>query len=202
MKRQKTLSGGVAPNFNIRAKHVAVNTINVIETVFSVEQIPKFAFRYAIGNAKEQQLLNMLSYVFTPNTVIQSIHKFVGDVGLYIINDENCYGDAPPDLFQGCENFTPDECRLKAVTFDCANKKSRSFNNLRHMQNQLDRWMQELNWCGNGLRSVRSSNGDSSLDELLANFDDMIEDLLHCSDHITTLLLASGESATEDTFDG
>ena len=70
------------------------------------------------------------------------------------------------------------------------------------MQNQLDRWMQELNWCGNGLRSVRSSNGDSSLDELLANFDDMIEDLLHCSDHITTLLLASGESATEDTFDG
>jgi hypothetical protein len=200
MKRQKALSGAVCPSFNIRAKHVAVNIISVVEAVFETNEIPKFAFRHAIGNAKEQELMNMLKYVMNPNTVIDSIHKFVGDIGLYIINDENCYGDDPPDLFQGCENFTPDECKLQAITFDCVKKKSRSFNNLRHMRNQLERWLQEVNWCANGLRSVRC-HGDSDLDEVLAEFDYLLEDLLHCSDHINNLLISSKQSTTEDDND-
>ena len=193
IKRQK-LENTVS---NIRAKHVAVNILNVIETTFGYNRVPKYAFRYAIGILKEEELMKMIQDISTI-PIVQSVENYVGEIGEYLINDEDCYGDEAPNLHGKCENFTSEECKLREITFDCLSKKTRSFNNLRHLQNYFDRCIQELDWCGNGLRSVRQKN-DVELDFVLGTIDDTIESLMDCVDHISNLLQSNGQSLVEDS---
>jgi len=195
IKRQK-LENTVS---NVRAKHVAVNILNVIETTFGYNRVPKYAFRYAIGILKEEELMKMIKDIST-TSIVQSVEKYVGDIGDYLINDEDCYGDEQPNLLGKCENFTIEECQLKEIPFDCLSKKTRSFNNLRHLKHYFDRCIQELDWCGNGLRSVRQYN-DFELDIVLGTIDDTIESLMVCVDHICNLLKSFGQSLVDDSIE-